>query len=458
MAGGTTSKGVRVSLAVLAAGLVASALASAGSAPKTSLISVNSSEVQGDSDSQYTIAVTPDGRFVAFQSGASNLSGGDEDSYSNVFLRNRKQGRTKLVSVKLGGGPGNDGDSGRNGLAITPDHRYVAFDSISPSLVQDDTEGHLDVFVRDLKKRKTKRVSVSSSGEAGDDDSGYHVQISPDGRYVAFASNAGNLVPNDGNGSTDVFVRDLKKGKTTLVSRAIGGGTGDDVSGEYAFDMSGNGRYVAFDSGSSDLVAADGNGSLYDIFVRDLRKHKTKLVSVGNSEQAGDADTDYGAALSRDGRFVAFGSQAENLTGNDGNGLSDVFVRDRKNRTTRLASLASNGDQGDDNSGSQGSSGYKTLGISDDGRFVEFDSFAENLVGNDGNGWIDVFVRDLKRHRTKLASQALDGTSGNDESGYYSATMTPDARFVAFNSGADDLVPSDANGSSYDIFIRGPLR
>jgi Tol biopolymer transport system component len=458
MTGTTTSKGVRVGLAVLAASLVGSALASAGSGPKTSLVSVNSHEDQGDSASQYTIAVTPDGRFVAFQSAASNLDPGDEGGYSNVFLRDRKKGKTKLVSVKLGGGPGNDGDSGRNGVAITPDHRFVAFDSASASLVNNDTEGHVDVFVRDLEKRKTKRVSVSSAGEAGDDDSGYHVGISPDGRYVAFASNAGNLVPHDENGSTDVFVRDLKKRKTSLVSTAIGGGAGDGVSGEYAFDMSGNGRYVAFDSGSTDLVAADGNGSTYDIFVRDLRKHKTKLVSVGNSEQAGDADTDYGAALSRDGRFVAFGSQAENLTGNDGNGLSDVFVRDRKQGTTRLASLASNGDQGDDNSGYQGRHGYKTLGISDDGRFVEFDSFAENLVGNDGNGWIDVFVRDLKRHKTKLASQALDGTSGNDESGYYSAAMTPDARFVAFNSGADDLVSSDANGSDYDIFIRGPLR
>jgi hypothetical protein len=440
---------------VLGAALLMALPAKAGSGPKTRLVSVNSSEMQGDSDSQHAIAVTPNGRFVAFQSSASNLSGGDEKGYSNVFLRDRKKGKTKLVSKRIGGGPADDGDSGQSGgLDITPDHRFVAFDSRSPSLVGGDDEGHMDIFVRDLRRHKTRRVSVSSSGQPGDEDSGYQVQISASGRYVAFASNAGNLVPHDDNGTTDVFIRDLKQRKTKLVSKAAGGGVGEFASGEYAVDMTFDGRFVAFDSDSGDLLGNDGNGSTYDIFVRDLKKRKTRIVSLGNSGQAGNSDSYFGAAQSPDGRFVAFGSSAENLTGNDGNGFADVFVRDRKRGKTKLVSVASNGAQGNKDS----SNAYRTLTISADGRFVEFASFAENLVGNDGNNWIDVFLRDRRRHKTKLVSVALDGTSGSDESGYYSATMTPDARFVAFNSGADDLVQNDPNGSTYDIFIRGPLR
>jgi Tol biopolymer transport system component len=429
--------------------------ANAGVAPKTKLVSVSSSEEQGNSDSQYNVAITPNARFVAFQSDADNLAAADGDGLPDVFLRDRKQGRTTLVSREKVPAA-DDGGSGVCGLDMTPDHRYVAFDSDSERLVPHDDNSTDDVFVRDLKKGKTSLVSVSSSGKRANGSSCYDVHISADGRYVAFASDATKLVHHDDNGAADVFVRDLKRGTTTLVSKAASGGVGEDSSGVEGIDMSATGRFVAFDSLAEDLVGSDGN-TQRDVFVRDLRSGKTRLVSVSSSESQGGADSE-GAAMSPSGRFIAFTSEAEDLAGNDGNGNLDVFLRDRKKGMTRLVSLASNGDAGEDHSGYQATFGHETMAVSGDGRYVAFDSFAENLTGNDGNGWIDVFVRDMKKHKTRLVSEALGGTSGNDESAYYAATMTPDARYVVFNSGADDLVGSDPNGSTYDIFIRGPLR
>jgi TolB protein len=165
-------------------------------------------------------------------------------------------------------------------------------------------------------------------------------------------------------------------------------------------------------------------------------------------------------AMSPNGRYVVFNSEVDNLAPGDGDGVVDVFIRDRKAGTTKLVSLANNGANGANHSGYQGGlGGYDTMAVSNDGRFVAFDSYADNLVdGDDGNGWIDLFLRDMKQDKTKLLSATPAGNSGNDESAYYSATMTPDARWVAFNSGADNLVGSDSNGSTYDIFIRGPLR
>ena len=444
--------------AVLAACLCVALPAGARIQTKTKLVSVNSHENQGDGSSQYGVALSSNGRYVAFQS-ESQLTGGDNDSFSDVFLRDRKRGATTLVSPQQNSSHPNGG-SGECGLDMTPDARFVAFGSFSERLVKHDSNGFGDVFVRDRKREKTTLVSVSSSGKKGDADSCYDVAISGGGRYVAFSSDSTKFTHGDGNGSADVFVRDLKKGTTTLVSKAQGGGPGNGYSGDYGLEMSANGRFVAFESVANDLVGSDGNGWGADVFVRDLKKHKTKMVSVSTGGlQGGFAEDSLGTAMSPNGRYVVFNSEVGDLAPGDGDGVIDVFIRDRKEGTTKLVSLANDGANGDDNSGYQGGFGYDTMAVSNDGRFVAFDSYAENLVGgNDGNGWIDLFLRDMNQDKTKLLSAIPAGNSGNDESAYYSAAMTPDARWVAFNSGAEDLVGSDTNGSTYDIFIRGPLR
>ncbi len=235
-----------------------------------------------------------------------------------------------------------------------------------------------------------ERVSVASNGTQGNDGSAAYSgspAISANGRYVAFASGSSNLVPGDTNDRTDVFVRDLRSGTTRRVSVA---GDGTQANhGSHAPAISADGRYVTFASVASNLVPGDTNHT-GDVFVRDLRSGTTRRVSVAGNGAQGNHSS-YGSAISADGRYVAFLSDASNLVPGDTNGASDVFVRDRRSGTTRRVSVAGNGTQGNLDSGDQA--------ISADGRYVAFDSYASNLVPGDTNDNQDVFVRDLKRRR-----------------------------------------------------------
>jgi archaellum component FlaF (FlaF/FlaG flagellin family) len=197
----------------------------------------------------------------------------------------------------------------------------VTFASDASNLVPGDTNNHDDVFVRDLGLGTTQRVSVATNGTQANSDSG-NPAISADGRYVTFQSYASNLVPGDTNHRTDVFVRDLRSGTTRLVSVASNGSQGNEFSGDPA--ISADGRYVAFDSQASNPPVSDTSGA---VFVRDLRSGTTRLVSVVTN---GSQDSGGSPAISADGRYVAFESIASNLMPGDTNHNADVFVRDLK--------------------------------------------------------------------------------------------------------------------------------
>ena len=210
------------------------------------------------------------------------------------------------------------------------------------------------------------------------------MSISATGRYVGFSSNANDLVPADGNPGYDVFVRDVKRGKTTRVSVDTAGGDADNDS--FAPSISATGRYVAFFSWASDLVTAD-NSLRADVFVRDLQRGTTRRISVNTA--GGDAnDASFSPSISADGRFVAFASFASDLVSGDGNFVGDVFVRDVRAGTTVRASVNLLGEEANDAS--------EEPSISTDGRWVAFRSDATNLVPGDGNSATDVFVRDLQ--------------------------------------------------------------
>src|SRR5205823_1167813 len=219
----------------------------------------------------------------------------------------------------------------------------------------------------------TERVSVSGSGTQGNFDSAASA-ISADGRYVVFESNAFNLVRGDLNDKRDVFVRDRRDGKTTLVSVSTKGrqGNGDTGSGV----ISGNGRYVAFVSHASNLVPRDTNHAP-DVFVRDLKAGRTIRVDVGSrGKQANRGSNGSPAALSANGRYVAFASDASNLVPRDTNHVADVFLRDlRAGRTSRI-SVSSRGKQAFDRLGN----GSGAPSITADGRYVAFASSSANLV------------------------------------------------------------------------------
>ncbi len=227
---------------------------------------------------------------------------------------------------------GGDPDSFSQFPSISADGRYVAFESVATDLVVGDGNGLADVFVRDLQTNTTVRVSVDTAG--GDPDNvSMNASISADGRYVAFDSWATDLVLGDGNGMGDVFVRDLQTNTTTRVSVDTAGGDPDSWSMNPS--ISADGRYVAFGSNATDLVAGDGNGTL-DIFVRDLQTNTTTRVSVGTAGGDPDSPSQF-PSISADGRYVAFDSWATNLVAGDGNGTFDVFVRSRGDPALTIA-------------------------------------------------------------------------------------------------------------------------
>ncbi len=305
---------------------------------------------------------------------------------------------TQRVSVATSGAQGNQGSftSQRQPESISANNRFVAFESDAWNLVPGDTNNWTDVFVRDRQTGTTERVSVDSGGAQGNERSN-DPSISADGRFVAFHSIATNLDANDSNGVTDVFVHDRQSGLTERVSLDSGGGQWNGFSGFPS--ISADGRFVAFDS-VAPLDVLDTNG-FGDVFVRDRQSGTTELVSVDSGGAQGNNGSQY-SSISADGRFVAFESFATNLVAGDTNLLIDIFVRDRQSGTTERVSLSTGGAQGNQDS--------EKPSISADGRFVAFHGQASNLVGGDTNGVADVFVRD--RNAAGFTSLCNPGVGG----------------------------------------------
>src|SRR6266567_3491186 len=245
---------------------------------------------------------------------------------------------TVRVSVASDGTEGNDVSMGS---ALSADGRFVAFDSAATDLVAGDTNRVSDVFVHDRQTGTTERVSVASDGAQGNGSSGllsfaFPPALSADGRFVAFVSFATNLVASDTNGATDVFVHDRQTGITERVSVASDGTEGNAASAGAA--LSADGRFVAFHSTATNLVAGDTNGKT-DVFIHDRQTGITERVSVASGGTEGNGFSAE-PALSADGRFVAFHNTATNLVAGDTNGKTDVFVHDRQTGTTERVSVA----------------------------------------------------------------------------------------------------------------------
>ena len=344
---------------------------------------------------------------------------------------------TQRVSVSSAGVQG-DNDAYLDPASLSANGRYVAFESAASTFVPGDTNAASDVFVRDRKLRRTTRVSVGPGGVQANDAS-YAPSISANGRYVAFWSYATNLVPGDTNAQPDVFVRDRKLHKTILVSVSSAGVQGDNVS--RGPSISASGRYVTFWSQATNLVSGDTN-AYADVFVRDLKLHRTTRVSVGPGGAQGD-NVSFDPTISADGRMVAFQSAATTMVPGDTNGFSDVFVRDRELGKTILVSRGL--------AGAPGNGGSFTPSTVAGDRYVAFYSDATDLVPGDTNGFRDVFVRDLKTHKTTLVSVTSAGAQGNGASDL--VAISASGRWVAFQSQATDLVSGDSNGN-YDVFLR----
>jgi Tol biopolymer transport system component len=410
-------------------------------AQATQRVSLDSHGGQANSDSD-SAATSADGRYVAFWSSASNLVPGDTNAAADIFVRDRQLGTTERASVDSGGAQANSGSDYL--LSISADGRYVAFASNASNLVPGDTNGHWDVFVRDRQLGTTERVSVDSGGAQANADS-LEPSISADGRYVAFWSNASNLVPGDTNTASDIFVRDRLLGTTERVSVDSNGTQADKFSDSPS--ISADGRYVAFESFATNLVPGDTNGT-YDVFVHDRQLGTTERVSVDSNGAQANSSSGPTSSISADGRYVAFASAASNLVPGDTNDASDVFVRDRLLGTTERDSVDSAGAQGN------GPYGSGSPSVSADGRYVVFASESTNLVPGDTNGTNDIFVRDRLLGTTERVSVDSAGAQANSDSSYPS--ISADGRYVGFTSNASNLVPGDTNAFA-DMFVRDRL-
>jgi Tol biopolymer transport system component len=401
-------------------------------------ISIATDGTQATGPSSYS-SVSGDGRYVAFQSAASNLVAGDKNLSDDIFVHDRQMNTTIRVSVS-------DSDEEANGRSTNPsisdDGRYVAFVSYASNLVANDTNGYRDIFLRDLTLNTTVRVSVTSE-EIEANNNSYEVDISPDGNYVVFSSDATNLVAGDTNDLQDIFVRDMSAGTTTRVSISNNGQEMTGGWGAYNSSISGNGAYVAFVSDATNLVDLDTNG-YYDVFVRDVNAATTTRVSVSSSGVQGNYQSGNGSptSISNDGRFIAFGSSATNLVDNDTNDYNDIFVHDLDTGETIRVSVDSSGIEANQNS--------EMSVISGDGRYVAFDSFASNLVPGDFGGK-DVFLYDTQENTITIVSVDSNGIGG-DGSSYY-PSISADGCFVSFYSAATNFVSDDINTVN-DVFIK----
>ncbi|MHB9111748.1 MAG: TolB family protein [Thermoleophilia bacterium] len=409
-------------------------------------------DVQGDAASTNP-DISADGRFLVFKSDATNLVVGSTNGARTIYIRDTQTGVTTRVSSDSAGVNGNkDSDN----PAISADGRFVAFDSIATNLVPGDTGSQCvstsgtnincpDVFIKNLESGETRLVSAASAGEPGNRES-QQPAISAAGRFVAFRSVASNLVQGDTNGKADVFLKDMQTGEVTRVSVSAEGAEGSDDSEQPA--ISADGRYVAFNSLSDSLTADDTNGKM-DVFLADTQTGALTRASTSfDGSQGDEASGFFNLALSADGRFVAFESGATNLVPDDLNGKRDVFLKDTRTGAILLVSVSAAGAQGEEDS-------FRSIAVSTDGRFVAFSSDAPNLVPADANadqGKTDVFVRDMQTGAISCVSTSTGGAVQGMGTSEFLA-MSWDGRFVAFSSEAANLVPGDTNNRA-DIFLK----
>ena len=433
----TTVGGLVAALIVVMLPLAGLPVALAHPPGVTELVSVSTAGAVGDDESRLA-AISADGRFVAFWSFASTLVPGDSNGAADVFVRDRVTGTTERVSVdsreRQAIGAGIDTNFGRP--AISGDGRYVAFASSATNLVRGDRNQVADIFVRDRVRGTTERVTMAGRTEANSDSS--DPSISPDGRFIAFSSSATNLVPGDTTFASDVFLLDRSTGTVQLVSLSSTGAQANNSSGGPA--VSPDGRFVAFTSNADNLVPGEPQDSASDVYLRDVQAGTTEGISTATT---GVVRHSGGPAMSADARFIAYHSWDSGLVVPDTNDRYDVYVLDRTTGVTERVSVDSAGVQG--NNDSLGPS------ISSDGRFVAFTSDADNLVAGDGNFDVDVFVHDRLTHTTIRASVRTDGTETGFELGSGNASISADGQVVAFDSeGA--LVPTDSE-FPVDVFV-----
>ena len=465
------------------------------------LVSVRTNGGSGN-DASRNATMTPDGRYVTFASGANNLVAGDTNGIADVFVRDRMAGTTTLVSVGAKStGSASSPTGGSESPVITPDGRYVAFYSSATNLVSGVTNIG-EIYVRDLIAGTTMMAStnarvilqsvvgtsighscnhqISDNGQfvafvigtnsfssaysrgvalrhdlqTGNTDIIHtnanvpfqtysdirNLSMTPDGRYVAFIANT-----NVGGSALCVYQWDAQTTTTTLISADTNNAVAASTYCDWP-QMDASGRYVAFFCSSQGLTTNALSDAVH-LYLRDTQTATTQLINAGTNDIGYEANATTAPSLSADGQVVVFDAADGGLAANDNNSAMDVFARNRITAATELISVRHESLPA---LTPNGASGLGLLTLSSNGRFVAFTSDATNIVANDTNGLRDVFVRDLFLGTNTLISAATNGMSANSHS--TDVAISGDGRYVAFTSQANNIVQGDSNNFS-DVFV-----
>jgi subtilisin family serine protease/Tol biopolymer transport system component len=427
---------------------------------ETTRISTNSSGKQANNES-FAASMTPDGRYIAFVSQATNLDSSYTYGEYKIFRKDLKTGEIVSVSANSSGKPADKRNLAPN---ITPDGRYVAFESNSSDLVPNDTNWAWDVFRKDLQTGESTRISTDSSGNQANKSS-WGKSITSDGRYVVFESDASNLINGDTNGIRDIFRKDLQTGETVRVSTDSSGNQANYngwTPASWDPRITPDGRYVIFTSQASNLVKGDTN-SAWDIFLKDLQTGEILRVSTDASGNQANSNC-YWPSIIPDGKYIVFSSNASNLVSNDTNGRGDIFRKDLQTGKILRVSTDLYGNQG--NSLSEGSS------VSLDGRYIAFTSYASNLVNGDVNKVADIFLTDMSLNPSDRSPEQIPSDSAYEPNNSFEEAYTISSSYtyngfiwsntdvdyfkININAGENVNINLTSLPDDYDIFLFGP--
>lgn len=385
-------------------------------------------------------AISGAGRVVAYHS-AGALVAGDTNGKTDVYVRDLGTGALERVSVASDGGEANGASTN---ASVSQDGRHVAFQSGASNLVPGDTNGAIDILVRDRVARTTTLASVASDGTLSDGTS-VRPSLSDDGQVVAFESGATTLVAGDANEASDVFVRDLAAGTTELGTVTTDGRQGSIGVNSLSPSLSGNGRFVIFVARFPYALGSGEQNPQDDVFVRDRLAGTTEIVSVGSDGGAANGNSFF-PSISDDGRMVAFGSFASSLVPNDRGGAPGAYVRDRLAGVTERITTPD---------GAELNAIFGSPLLSGDGRFLTGNVLTTNFgVASDDNGTTDIYVVDLADRSVELVSATPAGAAGNSASTVPS--ISDDGRLLTFASEATDLVRDGVTGGHVYLRDRGP--
>lgn len=383
-------------------------------------------------------SVSADGRFVVFQSRATNLVSGDTNNQQDIFVKDLQTGEVRLVSTDT---TGTQGDNRSQNASISAEGRYVVFESQAGNWAAGDLRGTMDIFLKDLQTGTLTRISQGTGTEEFAISGS--ASFSSDGSKIVFASQRTNLVSNDANGGTaDIFVYTVATGQLQLVSTSATGQAANSTNETPVFSP--DGQSVAFVSYASNLIANDIRNNQADVLIKDLNTGAVRRASETVDGVGGDSGSINAIAFAPDGQSIMFQSGASNLVEGDTNNANDIFIKNLQTNVVTRISVAADGSQAQNFASFDGSFvGSANLAV--------FESQAGSLVEGDQNNFTDVYVKDIQTGALGIISRNEAGQASNGVS--RAAQASADGQFVVFHSNASNLVANDTNVVS-DIFIK----